>query len=72
MLRVCDTGPGFKPDEATSAGNAFRRFDRRGAQTGTGLGLAIAVQLARRTGGALTLASPAGQRDKDGAQAAEG
>jgi signal transduction histidine kinase len=61
MLRVCDSGPGFKPEEASSAGNAFRRFDRKGAQTGTGLGLAIAVALARRTGGALTLASPAGQ-----------
>ncbi len=59
LLAVCNTGPGFRPEEASSAGNAFRRFDRKGAQTGTGLGLAIAVALARRTGGALTLSSPA-------------
>jgi signal transduction histidine kinase len=61
LLSVSDTGPGFRPGEASSAGNAFRRFDRKGAQTGTGLGLAIAVALARRTGGALTLSSPANQ-----------
>ena len=57
---VLDNGPGFKPDEAQNAGNAFRRFDRQGGQTGTGLGLAIAVQLARRTGGALKLGSTQG------------
>jgi len=57
VLRVSDTGPGFKADEARAAGNAFRRFDRKQAQTGTGLGLAIAVALARRTGGTLNLAS---------------
>jgi len=57
VLRVSDTGPGFKADEARAAGNAFRRFDRKQAQTGTGLGLAIAVALARRTGGTLNLVS---------------
>ncbi|HWA89277.1 MAG TPA: HAMP domain-containing sensor histidine kinase [Rhizomicrobium sp.] len=57
---VLDTGPGFKPEEARDAGNAFRRFDRQGGQTGTGLGLAIAVQLARRVGGALKLGSTQG------------
>ncbi|MBV9991814.1 MAG: HAMP domain-containing histidine kinase [Alphaproteobacteria bacterium] len=63
-VQVADTGPGFKPEEAKGAGNAFRRFDRQGGQTGQGLGLAIAVQLARRTGGALTLASSQGQGTK--------
>jgi signal transduction histidine kinase len=56
-VAVSDTGPGFRPEEKASAGNAFRRFDRKGAETGAGLGLAIAVALARRTGGALTLTS---------------
>jgi two-component system cell cycle sensor histidine kinase PleC len=57
---VVDSGPGFKPEEAQGAGNAFRRFDRQGAQTGTGLGLAIALQLARRSGGALKLGATHG------------
>ncbi|MBV9693238.1 MAG: HAMP domain-containing histidine kinase [Alphaproteobacteria bacterium] len=58
VLRVSDTGPGFKDGEARAAGNAFRRFDRKQAQTGTGLGLAIAVALAHRTGGTLNLTTP--------------
>jgi signal transduction histidine kinase len=52
---VQDNGPGFQPEEASRAGNAFRRFDREGAKTGTGLGLAIAMSLAARMGGALKL-----------------
>ena len=56
-VSVLDSGPGFHPHEAASAGNAFRRFDRERARTGTGLGLAIAMALARRMGGALKLAS---------------
>jgi signal transduction histidine kinase len=56
-VSVLDSGPGFLPHEAASAGNAFRRFDRERARTGTGLGLAIAMALARRMGGALRLAS---------------
>jgi two-component system cell cycle sensor histidine kinase PleC len=54
---IQDNGPGFQPEEASRAGNAFRRFDREGAKTGTGLGLAIAMSLAARMGGALKLAS---------------
>jgi len=60
-ISVLDNGTGFRPEEKAGAGNAFRRFDRKGAQTGAGLGLAIAVALARRTGGALNLASPPGR-----------
>jgi signal transduction histidine kinase len=57
VAMVQDNGPGFQPDEASRAGNAFRRFDREGAKTGTGLGLAIAMSLAARMGGALKLTS---------------
>lgn len=58
---VFDTGPGFRQEEASAAGGAFRRFDRQGGGTGAGLGLAIAVELARRTGGALKLTSTQGR-----------
>jgi signal transduction histidine kinase len=57
IVTVQDNGPGFRSDEASRAGNAFRRFDREGSKTGTGLGLAIAMSLAARMGGALKLAS---------------
>ena len=57
VVVVQDNGAGFQPDEASRAGNAFRRFDREGAKTGTGLGLAIATSLAVRMGGALKLSS---------------
>jgi len=57
VAMVQDNGPGFQPEEASRAGNAFRRFDREGAKTGTGLGLAIAMSLAARMGGALKLLS---------------
>ena len=57
VLTVVDNGPGFKPQEAVRAGNAFSRFDRHGGRTGSGLGLAIAMSLAARMGGALKLLS---------------
>ncbi|MEI9930962.1 MAG: HAMP domain-containing sensor histidine kinase [Rhizomicrobium sp.] len=57
VLSVEDNGPGFHPQEASQAGNAFRRFDRLGGKTGSGLGLAIAMSLAMRVGGALKLLS---------------
>ena len=57
VVMIQDNGPGFKPEEASRAGNAFRRFDREGAKTGTGLGLAIAMSLAARMGGVLKLKS---------------
>lgn len=57
ILSVEDNGPGFQPEEAARAGNAFRRFDREGGKTGSGLGLAIAMSLAARMGGALKLLS---------------
>jgi signal transduction histidine kinase len=57
ILTVADSGPGFQPEEAAQAGNAFRRFDRKGGRTGSGLGLAIAMSLAARMGGALKLLS---------------
>jgi signal transduction histidine kinase len=55
-----DNGMGFSPAERRKAGRAFQRFDRSGAVTGAGLGLAIAVELARRMGGAMRLASRPG------------
>jgi len=57
IVTVADNGPGFQPQEAAQAGNAFRRFDRQGGRTGSGLGLAIAMSLAARMGGALKLLS---------------
>lgn len=57
VLTVSDNGPGFQPQEAAQAGNAFRRFDRHGGKTGSGLGLAIAMSLAARMGGVLKLLS---------------
>jgi len=61
VVIVQDNGPGFRPEETSCAGNAFRRFDREGAKTGTGLGLAIAMSLAARIGGALKLSSAPAQ-----------
>jgi signal transduction histidine kinase len=55
-----DSGMGFSDSERGKAGRAFQRFDRSGAVTGAGLGLAIAVELARRMGGAMRLASQPG------------
>ena len=52
-----DSGMGFSPTERKKAGRPFQRFDRPGTVTGAGLGLAIAVELARRMGGAMRLAS---------------
>jgi signal transduction histidine kinase len=60
-IAVSDNGNGFNPDEASSAGMAFRRFERAGVSTGTGLGLAIVMALARRMGGAVRLASAHGE-----------
>ena len=60
-IAVADSGGGFSPSERSSAGTAFRRFERVGVSTGTGLGLAIVVALARRMGGALRLESEPGQ-----------
>jgi signal transduction histidine kinase len=60
-VAVSDNGNGFRPDEASSAGTAFRRFERAGVSTGTGLGLAIVMALARRMGGAVRLASAHGE-----------
>lgn len=57
VVTIHDNGPGFQPEEASRAGNAFRRFDREGAKTGTGLGLAIAMSLAARMGATLKLSS---------------
>jgi signal transduction histidine kinase len=55
-----DSGMGFSPTERKKAGRPFQRFDRPGTVTGAGLGLAIAVELARRMGGAMRLASQPG------------
>jgi len=55
-----DTGTGFSLIERRKAGRPFQRFDRGGMATGAGLGLAIAVELSRRMGGAMRLASQPG------------
>lgn len=59
LLVVRDSGGGFSPREQGKAGKPFERFDRSGTVTGAGLGLAIAMELTRRMGGAVNLASTA-------------
>lgn len=61
VLTLSDSGVGFSASEHGKAGKAFARFDRSGTVTGAGLGLAIAMELARRMGGAMTMAGSAGQ-----------
>ncbi|HET7335666.1 MAG TPA: HAMP domain-containing sensor histidine kinase [Rhizomicrobium sp.] len=61
VAAVCDSGIGFAPAEQSEAGQAFKRFDRPGAETGVGMGLAIAMALARRMGGAVQLGGAQGQ-----------
>jgi signal transduction histidine kinase len=64
LLILSDSGIGFSDAERGKAGGAFERFDRAGTVTGAGLGLAIAMELTRRMGGAMRLAS----RPGDGAR----
>lgn len=61
VITLTDSGAGFSAGEHVKAGKAFERFDRSGKVTGAGLGLAIAMELARRMGGAMRLASQPGQ-----------
>jgi signal transduction histidine kinase len=60
VLTLSDSGMGFSSAERGKAGKPFQRFDRAGTVTGAGLGLAIAMELARRMGGAMRLASEGG------------
>jgi two-component system cell cycle sensor histidine kinase PleC len=60
VVTITDTGTGFSAAEAQRAGKPFQRFDRAGTVTGAGLGLAISMELARRMGGAMRLASGPG------------
>ncbi len=60
VVTLTDSGTGFSTAERARAGKAFERFDRTGKVTGAGLGLAITMELARRMGGAMRLASQAG------------
>ena len=57
IVTLSDSGVGFTAKEAAKAGKPFQRFDRSGTVTGAGLGLAIAMELARRMGGTMQLAS---------------
>ncbi len=59
-IRVTDSGGGLKRHEIAQIGKPFRRFERDGVSTGTGLGLAIVMELARRMGGAVSLAGTKG------------
>ncbi|HEY4076130.1 MAG TPA: HAMP domain-containing sensor histidine kinase [Rhizomicrobium sp.] len=61
LLQVRDSGAGFSQGERGIAGKPFLRFDRAGTVTGAGLGLAIAMELARRMGGTIQLASEPGR-----------
>jgi len=61
VVTLSDSGNGFSADEQARLGKPFARFDRPGASTGAGLGVAIAMELARRMGGAMRLASHPGQ-----------
>lgn len=61
VAAVHDSGIGFAPGEQSEAGQAFKRFDRPGAETGIGMGLAIAMALARRMGGAVHLGGVQGR-----------
>jgi two-component system cell cycle sensor histidine kinase PleC len=60
VITLTDSGMGFSTAERGKAGKPFQRFDRAGTVTGAGLGLAIAMELARRMGGAMRLASEGG------------
>lgn len=60
VVTLSDSGNGFSALEQARLGKPFARFDRPGA-TGAGLGVAIAMELARRMGGAMRLASHPGQ-----------
>jgi signal transduction histidine kinase len=60
VITLSDSGMGFSSAERGKAGKPFERFDRAGTVTGAGLGLAIAMELARRMGGAMRLASEGG------------
>jgi two-component system cell cycle sensor histidine kinase PleC len=60
LIILTDSGMGFSTAERGKAGKPFQRFDRAGTVTGAGLGLAIAMELARRMGGAMRLASEGG------------
>jgi signal transduction histidine kinase len=67
VLTLTDSGLGFSAAERGRAGGPFTRFDRAGTVTGQGLGLAIAMELARRMGGGMRLASETGLGTSRGA-----
>ncbi len=65
VFRVCDSGPGIPPEQASHIGEPFYRGDpsRARASGGTGLGLYLATLVARAHGGTLQLV----EHDGDGA-----
>lgn len=59
ILRVCDQGPGIKPDDRERIFEMFERLGRTG-DGGSGLGLYISRRLARAMGGELTVSDAEG------------
>lgn len=61
VVSVRDNGLGFSPVELDKAGEAFQRFDRKGAITGSGLGLTLCSALAQRMHGSVFIRSRQGE-----------
>ncbi len=63
MVKVCDRGPGFPPDQLDQLADRFKRGDNADGKTGSGLGLTIARDVVLAHGGKMEL----NNRDEGGA-----